>query len=95
MTQAQDQQSTKSSFHWIENPSLLGLAGGFLFAMGIFAALLGLVESGVTESRLRLALAAAVLLSLGYPLLLYVGTLRKLRAVIERLEELERRNRNS
>jgi hypothetical protein len=71
------------------NPKLLGLAGGILFVLGMLAALGGFLIKDTDSDRIGMVLAAAILLSFGYPLLLYVGSLKKIAQMEKRIAELE------
>lgn len=75
------------------NPKILGLAGGFLFFLGIVAALGGFLSKDVNADRINMVLGAAVLLSFGYPLLLYVGSLKKIGELEKRMAELEQKTK--
>lgn len=74
----------------LENPRILALAGGMLFALGLAAAFLAFVRD-VNADKAGMVLNAAVLLSLGYPMLLYVRALQKIAALEKRISELEQR----
>ena len=75
------------------NPKNLALAGGVLFLLGILAALGGFFIKDAAADRINMALAAAVLLSFGYPLLLYVGSLKKIAELEKRIAELEQQTK--
>ena len=77
------------------NPKILGLAGGVLFFLGILAALGGFFIKDVNADRINMVLGAAVLLSFGYPLLLYVGSLKKIGELEKRIAELEQRTKGN
>ncbi len=74
----------------LENPRILGLAGDILFALGLAAAFLAFSRD-VDADKAGMVLNAAVLLSLGYPMLLYVRALQKIAALEKRIRELEQR----
>ena len=75
------------------NPKILGLAGGGLFFLGILAAIGGFFIKDVSADRMNMVFSAAVLLSFGYPLLLYVGSLKKIGELEERIAELEQKTK--
>lgn len=72
----------------LENPKILGLAGGALFFLGLAAAFLAFIQDD-TAAKVSMVLNAAILLSLGYPMLLYVRALQKIALLEKRLQELE------
>jgi ABC-type sugar transport system permease subunit len=72
-----------------ENPTTLGYAGSLLFALGLIAVFIAYFGGGV--DRISMVLYATVLLSMGYPMLLYVRALKKIAALEQRLAALEHR----
>ena len=77
------------------NPRILGLAGGVLFFLGIMASLGGFFIKDVSADRINMVLSAAVLLSFGYPLLLYVGSIKKIGELEKRIAELEQKTKGN
>jgi hypothetical protein len=76
------------------NPKILGLAGGVLFCGGILASVLaGFSIKDVNADRINMVLSAAVLLSFGYPLSLYVQSLKKIGELEKRITELEQKTK--
>jgi hypothetical protein len=73
-----------------ENPKVLRWAGGGLFVLGLVATFLAFTQRDVSD-KVGMVLNAAVLLSLGYPILLYVQALQKIAALEQRLRDLEQR----
>jgi len=73
-------------------PKILAWAGGGLFFLGLAATFLAFTETVVAD-KVNMVLYAAVLLSLGYPLLLYAQALNKFADLEKRLRELEQRPR--
>lgn len=71
-----------------ENPRILGVAGGLLFALGLAAAFLAFAREE-DANRIGMVLNAAILLSLGYPMLLYVRALKKIATLDQRIRQLE------
>lgn len=86
------QQSTPIIDEKTENPKVLRWAGGILFGLGLLAVFLAYVED-VSEEKISMVLNAAVLLSLGYPMLLHVRALQKIAMLEQRLRDLEQRNK--
>ena len=82
---------TDPSSKLASNQKVLGQAGCVLFLLGILAALGGFFIKDANADRINMALAAAVLLSFGYPLLLHVGSLKKIGELEKRIAELENR----
>jgi len=74
----------------VDNTKRLGLAGGLLFFLGLAAAFMAWF-TGDLESKVKMAVSAAVLLSMGYPALLYVRMLRKVAALEKRIDDLQKR----
>lgn len=74
-----------------ENPRILGLAGSLLFSLGLVAAFLVFVQDASAD-RVRMVLNAAILLSLGFPTLMYARALRKIAALEQRIAALEQRS---
>ena len=74
-----------------EDPKVLKMAGGLLFSLGLVAAAL----SKFTTTDPHMTLYAAVLLSMGYPMLLYVKSLGKIAVLEERIIQLEKRSSDS
>lgn len=74
-----------------ENLKILGWAGGGLFALGLIAAFLAFIESD-PGAKSSMVLNATILLSLGYPMLLHVQSLRKIATLEQRIRELEQRS---
>ncbi len=72
----------------LENPRILRLAGGLLFFLGIAGWLLVYSQSNSSDP-IRMVLNAALLLALGYPLLLYVRALEKIAVLEQRIRALE------
>lgn len=72
----------------IDNTKVLGLAGAGLFFLGLGAAILGLQMEDL-ERKVTMALSAAVLLSMGYPALMYVKAAQKIELLEKRIDELE------
>lgn len=77
-----------------EDPKTLGWAGGLLFALGLVACFLALVQGADATNKVNMVLYAAILLSLGYPMLLYVRALHKIVALEQRIRDLEQRPRS-
>jgi hypothetical protein len=77
-----------------ENTKLLSLSGGFLFAMGFLAFFGGIMINEPTVEKINMALGASFFFAFGYPLLLYVNSLRKFRVLQDRLDELENRSKS-
>jgi len=75
-----------------ENPQVLKWAGGLLFALGLIATFIAFTQK-VDSEKISMVLYAAVLLSLGYPMLLYVQALRKIAVLEQRINELEQHKR--
>jgi hypothetical protein len=71
-----------------ENPKILGWAGGLLFALGMVAVFLAFTQDNNAE-KVSMVLNATVLLSMGYPMLLYVRALTKIVALEQRIRNLE------
>jgi len=84
------QQSTPIRNEKPENTKILRWAGGILFLLGLAATFLAFTQENVAD-KVSMVLNAAVLLSLGYPILLYVHALQKIAALEKRLRELEQR----
>lgn len=51
------------------------------------------MKDGAAE-KTNMALATAVLLSMGYPLLLYIGSLKKIAELEKRIAKIESQGRN-
>lgn len=83
-------QSNQTVNEQLENPRILGLAGGVLFALGLVAFFLAFVQDD-TAAKVSMVLNMAFLLALGYPMLLYVRSLNKIAALEKRIQELEKR----
>jgi hypothetical protein len=73
----------------LENPRVLGWAGGGLFALGLAAFFLTFVQDDI-NAKINMVLYAALLLALGYPMLLYVRTQARVADLEERIRRLER-----
>lgn len=72
------------------NIRVLGVAGGVLFALGLLSFALVYLRHDASPDTVRIAAGVGVLLGMGYPCLLYAGTLRRLAALEARLAQLER-----
>jgi hypothetical protein len=72
----------------LENPRVLGWAGGALFALGLAAFFLTFVQDDI-NAKINMVLYAALLLALGYPMLLYVRTQARVAGLEERIRRLE------
>lgn len=90
---ANPEQSAPIVDEKIENPRMLGLAGGLLFGLGMIAVFLAYIQDD-QAAKISMVLNAAVLLSLGYPALLYVRALNKIMLLEQRLRALEDRARS-
>ena len=60
----------------LADPKMLGVAGGMLFVLGLFSVIVGFYSGKEFDGISRVA-GGAVLLAFGYPLLLYVGSLKR------------------
>lgn len=76
----------------VNNEKLLGVSGGFLFFLGLISWFMAMAENGVTDGRLKATLSSVILLSMGYPMLLYVGLLKRLKTTEDRIKKLEENN---
>mgnify|MGYP000372924888 CR=1 FL=1 len=85
---AQSKQAKPSIAAANENPKILGWAGGLLFALGLAAVFLAVIQDN-PAAKVDMVLNATVLLSLGYPMLLYVRALTKIAALEQRIHDLE------
>jgi len=74
----------------LENPRVLGWAGGGLFALGLAAFFLTFVQDDI-NAKINMVLYAALLLALGYPMLLYVRAQARIAGLEERIRRLEQR----
>lgn len=81
--------SDRHSTAFAENPKILRLAGGLLFFLGILSFFAGYFMKDRMEARIDLALSASLFLALGYPLLLYVGALKRIGELETRISGLE------
>jgi hypothetical protein len=79
--------STEAAPH--ENLKILGIAGGTLFALGLLSFGLVYTYDECSTQAIRIAGGVGVLVGMGYPMLLYVGTLKKIAALEARLKALE------
>ena len=75
-----------------EDPKVFKIVGGLLFSLGLIAAALSRFS---TTTDPHMTLYAAVLLSMGYPVLLYVKSLNKIALLEERIIQLEKRSSDS
>jgi hypothetical protein len=72
----------------LENPKILRAAGSILFFLGFAAAFLAYTQD-VSAGKVNMVLNAAILLALGYPMLLYIRALQKIALLEKRIKELE------
>lgn len=73
----------------INNQKLLAGSGLFMFFLGLIAWFMAMAATDVTDERMKATLSSVILLAMGYPMLLYVGSQRKLKEVGDRLQRLE------
>jgi hypothetical protein len=73
----------------LEDLRVLRWAGGALFALGLAAFFLTFVQDDM-GARINMVLYAALLLALGYPMLLYVRAQARVAGLEERIRRLER-----
>jgi hypothetical protein len=85
---AQRNQSKPTINVAAEHPRILGWAGGLLFALGLAAAFLAFIQHD-TGAKVSMVLNATVLLSMGYPMLLYVRALTRIAELEQRIRNLE------
>jgi hypothetical protein len=76
----------------LQNPRTISLAGGLLFALALLSFALLYTKDGATAESVKLAGGVGLLMGMGYPALLYAGTLRRLAALEARIRELESRS---
>ena len=72
-----------------DNQTLLGGGGLVLFFLGLISWFMAMAENGVTDGRMNAILSSIILLSMGYPMLLHVGLLKKLNTTEDRIKQLE------
>ena len=77
-----------------DNTKALRLAGGMLFTLGLAGFFLSYFSNDVSADRIRMVLSTALLLSLGYPALLYVRSLKQIETLEQRVSELEKRGKS-
>jgi uncharacterized protein involved in exopolysaccharide biosynthesis len=71
-----------------DNPRIIAFAGGLLFFLGLVAAFLAWATDD-SDRKVTLVLSTAVLMSMGYPALLYVRALQKIATLERRIQALE------
>ncbi len=76
-----------------ENLTVLKLAGGTLFFLGLLSfAMAKFAHPDLSLEKVNMVLYTTVLLSMGYPALLYVRSLSKISLLEKRIEELEKKS---
>jgi hypothetical protein len=72
-----------------KNQKLLGGSALFMFFLGLISWFMAMADNGITDGRMKATLSSVILLSMGYPMLLYVGLQKKLKTTEDRLKNLE------
>ncbi|MBU6174015.1 MAG: hypothetical protein KGQ60_09435 [Planctomycetes bacterium] len=73
------------------DPKILAISGSLLFFLGMLSFLFGYWMKNENPDKVNLAFGTALLLSMGYPLMLYVGSIRRIDELEKRLLELEKK----
>jgi len=60
-----------------------------MFFLGLISWFMAMAESGITDERMKATLSSVILLSMGYPMMLYIVLQKQLKATEDRLTSLE------